>query len=168
VADRGVVDGLADAFEDEGRHDGSVEGPYAIYNSLCVVEGVQDRGVGSEADLLAVWVDIPQAFDARRQLLFISFRKSDVLLAQGGEGAREVSVFDTVVFFEFVGDGRGVAEFKGSGDGRMGDGVLTSDYIAVGEADRDMVREVGVDGGEDGGVARDGANAGEEVDGGLE
>ena len=43
----------------------------------------------------------------------------------------------------------------------MGDGVLAGDYVAVGEADGDVVCEVCVDGWEHGGVAGYGADAGE-------
>jgi hypothetical protein len=68
------------------------------------------------------------------------------------------------VFFEFVG-GRGVTDFEGSGNGGMRDGILARDDVTVGKTDRDVMREVGVDGREDGGVAGDGADAGEEVDG---
>lgn len=41
----------------------------------------------------------------------------------------------------------------------MGDVVLACDDGAVGEAGGDVVREVGVDGGEDGGVVWDRADA---------
>jgi hypothetical protein len=87
------------------------------------------------------------------------------LFAQGGERAGKVCVFNAVVFFEFVGDGGGVTDFEGSGNGGMRDGILARDDVTVGKTDRDVMREVGVDGRENGSVAGDGADAGEEVDG---
>ncbi len=45
---------------------------------------------------------------------------------------------------------------------------MAGDGCAVGEAGRDVVGEVGVDGGEDGDGSRDGTDYGEQVDGGLE
>jgi hypothetical protein len=53
------------------------------------------------------------------------------------------------VFFCFV---VGIGEGECGRDGRVGDGVLTGDECAVGQGDGDVVREVGVNGGEDGGV----------------
>jgi hypothetical protein len=50
----------------------------------------------------------------------------------------------------------------------VGDGVLTGNEGAVGQGDGDVVREVCVDGGEDGGVGWDGTDAREEVDGRFE
>jgi hypothetical protein len=50
----------------------------------------------------------------------------------------------------------------------MGDRVLASDEGAVGKGDGDVVREVCIDGGEDGGVTGYRTDAGKKVDGGLE
>jgi hypothetical protein len=69
------------------------------------------------------------------------------------------------VFFCFI---IWIGEGEGSRDGGMGNGILAGDEGAVGKGDGDVVREVCVDGGEDGGVARYGAYAGKKVDGGLE
>lgn len=50
----------------------------------------------------------------------------------------------------------------------MGYGVLTGDDFAIGETNRDMVREVCVDGWKYRGVAWDRTDAGEQIDSGLE
>jgi len=57
--------------------------------------------------------------------------------------------------------------FEGGRDGGVGDGILTRNDITIGEADRDVMGEVCIDGWEYGGVAWYGADAGEEVDGGF-
>jgi hypothetical protein len=132
---------------------------------LCIVERIEDHGICRQTDLLAIWIDVPQSLNPCREFLFISFRKCDVLFAQGGKGAGEVGVFDAVMFFCFV---VGIGEGERRRDGRVGDGVLTGDEDAVGQGDGDVVREVCVDGGKDGGVGWDGTDAGEEIDGGFE
>lgn len=47
MPDGWVIDGLADAFEDEGGYKGGIKGPNAIYYGLCFVQRVQNHGVGS-------------------------------------------------------------------------------------------------------------------------
>jgi hypothetical protein len=49
----------------------------------------------------------------------------------------------------------------------VGNGVLAGDDVAVCKTDFDVVREVGVDGGQDGCVARYRTDAGEKVDCGF-
>jgi hypothetical protein len=56
------------------------------------------------------------------------------------------------VFFCFV---VGIGKGERRRDGRVGDGVLTGDEGAVRQGDRDVVREVCVNGGEDGGMRWD-------------
>lgn len=69
---------------------------------------------------------------------------------EGGSGQRDLDVV-----------------WQSGGRARVADGYLPRDGRAVFEAGGDVVREVGVDGGEDADVGRDGADHGEEVNGGL-
>lgn len=55
--------------------------------------------------------------------------------------------------------------WQSGGSARVADGYLARDGRAVSEAGGDVVREVGVDGGEDVDVGRDGADHGEQVNG---
>ena len=83
----------------------------------------------------------------------------DVRLAERGQGAREICVFDVAA----------VVEVRRRRFAGMADGVLTGDDTPVREAGGDVVREVADDGGEDGSFGFvDSAHDGEEVDGGFE
>ena len=157
VPDLRVREGGADALQHQGGHDGGVQRADAVDDRLGRVQRGEDGGVGREPDLLAEGVDVPQALDPSRQFLLVGFGEGDVLLAQGGEGAGEVCVFDAVVVFDLVqGGGRGgEGGVQGGGVRGVGDGVLACDGGAVGQADGDVVREACVDGREDRGVAGD-------------
>ena len=98
----------------------------------------------------------------------MGFGEVDVLLAEGGERAREVGVLDGVVQGEFLVDaevlgawalwyvfsewaaGMGFVLCRGDRGARgsrwVGDGVLAGYDCSVLEASGDVVREVGVDG----------------------
>ena len=92
----------------------------------------------------------------------------DVGLAERGQGAWEVCVFDGGVVVE-VCEGVGVVEIEGGGLAGMADGVLARDDASVCEAGGYVVREVADDGGEDGGFGFVyAAYDGEEVDCGFE
>ena len=151
ISDLRVCEGVADAFQDQGRYDGSVQRADAVDDRLCVGEGIEYCGVGREPDLLAVRVDVPEALDAGGEVFFVCLGEGDVLLAQRGERAGEVGVFDAVVFFNFIeGGGRGgKGGIQGGGVRGVGDGILACYGGAVGQADGDVVREVSVDCGED-------------------
>ena len=108
MSDLRVREGGADAFQDQRRHDGRVQRADAVDDGLGGVQRGEDGGVGREPDLLAEGVDVPQPLDSGGEVLLVGFGEGDVLLAQGGEGAGEVCVFDAVVVFDFVqGGGRG-------------------------------------------------------------
>lgn len=116
-------------------------------------------GIRRRADLLPVGIDVPNPLDARGQVFLFGFGEGDVLLAQSGKGPWPVGIFDLVVRFNFVGDccgGRKSCRLAG-----MGDGVLADDGGPVSESGGDMVREIGVDSGEDGDVVGDFADAAE-------
>ena len=87
-------DGRADTLQDEGGDDGRVEAADAVDQGFRDVDGVEDLGVGGGAHFLAVRVDVPEALDARGERLLGGFGEVDVGLAEGWQGAWEVSVFD--------------------------------------------------------------------------
>lgn len=100
-------DGLADAAEDQGRDDGRVERADAVDDGLGVAEGFEDARVRWGPDLLAVGVDVPDAGDAGGEVLGAGLAEGDVLVAERGEGAREVVLLVGVrgggaVFFAFA------------------------------------------------------------------
>lgn len=97
MPDGGVGNGFSDAFEDEGGDQRGIQRAYAVDDCLCVFESGDNRGVGREADFLAIGVDVPEALDAGGEVVFVCFGEVDVLFAEGGEGAGEVGVFDGVV-----------------------------------------------------------------------
>ena len=97
----------------------------------------------------------------------MGFREGDLGLAERGEGAWQVGVFDIVVLFRverwMVGCIR-----EGSPLARMGDAVLTDQVGAIGQASGDVVREIGIDSGEYGDLVRHAAYCAEQVDGAFE
>lgn len=101
-ADGGRGDGVADVFEDQAGHDGRVEGADAVDYRLGTLERREDAGVGSGPDFLPVGVDVPDPRDPRGQLGRLGFLELDVLLAERGEGAGEVGVFNAVVLEEVL------------------------------------------------------------------
>lgn len=161
MADAGAGDCGADAAQDQAGHDAGEERADAVDDRGGRVQRVEHLDVGHGPDLVPVRVDVPQPLDARRQVLVVVLAEGDVRPPEDGETAGEVGVFDAVV----VGGGEGGGDELVVGQRGWGGGVadvdLAGDGAAVGEAGRDVVREVGVDGGEDGDGWRDGADDGE-------
>lgn len=101
-ADGGRGDGVADVFEDQAGHDRRVQGPDAVDDRLGALERREHAGVGRGPDFLPVRVDVPDPRDPRGQLGGLGLLELDVLLAQRGEGAGKVGVFNAVVLEEVL------------------------------------------------------------------
>ena len=149
----------ADTLEDERRDDGRVQAADAVDQGVCRFDGFERFGVGRGPHLLTVRVDVPESLNARGEGFLRAFGEVDVRLAERGQGAREIRVFDCTA----------VVEIRRCRFARMADGVLTRDHATVREAGGYVVREIADDGGEDGGFGFvDAAHYGEEVDCGFE
>lgn len=167
VPDRRPRDGRADAPEDHGRDDARIQTTDAVHHRLAVLERRDHLGVGHRPDLVPVRVDVPHALDPAGQVLLLVLGEG-VVPAQHGERPGEVGVLDAVQVQVLVPRGLEGVVRHGGGAGGVGDGYLAGEYGPVGEAGRDVVREVGVYSWKDGGGLGDGADQREEVDRRLE
>ena len=75
-------DGVADATEDQARHDARVETAYAVDDAAGAVDRLDDLGIRARSYLLAVRVDVPYPLDPGRKSLLRALGEADVLPSQ--------------------------------------------------------------------------------------